>query len=139
MPGSATSYLQQRVLGHTLGFAAYTMPTTIYVGLCTSLPSAITGGLEIAISGYARRTSAFALVGGRIDLANNTATMEWAPATAPWGSVGWFELWDAATAGSRLYWGPLVDPTDGVTPVQRFINTGDIMRLPAGNVTVQAI
>jgi len=139
MPGSATDYLRQRVLGHTLGFAAFTMPTTIFTGLTTSLPSSGFGGLEVNISGYARRSAPYALVVGRTDLACNTLTMEWSPATANWGTVGWFELWDALTAGNRLYWGPLVDPADGVTPISRQILTGDIMRLAVNNVTVQAI
>jgi len=139
MPGSATSYLRQAVLGHTLGFNGFTMPVAIYTGLTTSLPSATAGGIEVSVSGYARRTSPFAMVVGRSDLASNTLTMEWSPATANWGNVGWFELWDAVTGGNRLYWGPLVDPADGTTPITRSILTGDIMRLPTGNVTVQAI
>jgi len=139
MPGSATDYLRQRVLGHTLGFAAYTMPATIYTGITTSLPSATIGGAEVAVAGYARRTSPYVLVAGRTDLACNVATMEWSPATTTWGTIGWFELWDALTGGNRLYWGPLVDPTDGVTPITRQILTGDILRLPVNNVTVQAI
>ena len=139
MPGSATTYLRPNVLGHTLNFTTYARPSAIYVGLCTTAPSATTGGLEIAVSGYARQSAAFALSAGRTDLAVNTGTVEFPPASAPWGNLGYFELWDAATAGNRLYWGPLVDPTDGVTPIVRNINTGDILRLPANQLSVQAI
>jgi len=48
-------------------------------------------------------------------------------------------VWDAVTAGNRLYWGPLVDPTDGVTPISRSINSGDILRLSVNQLSVQAI
>jgi hypothetical protein len=141
MPGSATDYLRQRVLSHSLSFGAFTMPTAIYVGLCTSAPSATAGGIEIptAGSGYARQHPTFALSAGRTDLAVNTATAEFPPATTNWGSIGYFELWDAVTAGNRLYWGPLIDPTDGVTPIIRNINAGDILRLSANQLSVQAI
>lgn len=141
MPGSATDYLRQRVLGHTLAFGAFTMPTGTFVGLTTTVPSASAGGSEVPTSGtgYARRPATFAMSAGRSDLASNTASVEFAPATSNWGSIGYFELWDAATAGNRLYWGPLVDPSDGVTPVVRSINSGDILRLSATQLTVQAI
>ena len=141
MPGSATDYLRQRVLSHTLSFGAFAMPTAVYVGLCTSAPTAITGGTEIATggTGYARQHPTFALSSGRTDLAVNTATVEFPPATTNWGAIGYFELWDAVSAGNRLYWGPLVDPTDGVTPIIRNINAGDILRLSVNQLSVQAI
>jgi len=141
MAGSATDYSRQRVLSHTLGFGAFTMPANVYIGITTSAPTATTPGAEIptAGSGYARQRATFALAAGRTDLAVITATMEYPPATASWGSIGYFEIWDAVSAGNRLYWGPLVDPTDGVTPVIRTINTGDILRLSANMVSVQAI
>jgi len=141
MPGSATSYLRQNVLGHTLNFATYARPAAIYVGLCTTAPSATAGGLEIVTTGtgYARQAATMALSGGRTDLAVNTVTIEYPPATTNWGVIGYFEIWDAATAGNRLYWGPLVDPTDGVTPISRNINAGDILRLSVNQLSVQAI
>ncbi|HXI58302.1 MAG TPA: hypothetical protein VNO55_19680 [Polyangia bacterium] len=139
MPGSATSYLRQMVLGHTLGFLGYAMPQPAFVGLCTTAPSGTATGVEVVGGGYTRQQGAYGMVAGRNDLAANTATIEWAPATATWGVIGWFELWDALTGGNRLYWGPLVDPVDGVTPITRQILTGDIMRMSAGALIVQAI
>ena len=138
MSGTATLYLEQRVLGHTLGFAAYTMPANIYVGLCTSLPSSGLGGTEVVSGGYARQHGTFALAVSPANVASNSATIEFPAATAPWGTVGWFELWDAATTGNRLYWGVLVDPSDGVTPITRDIQPGDILRFSAGVIWVQA-
>jgi len=139
MAGSATSYLRTAVLGHTLGFAPFTMPASVYVGLATTLPSGTTAGTEVLGGGYARRAITFSMASGRSDLAANTVTIEWPPATANWGTIGWFELYDALSAGNRLYWGVLVDPIDLVTPISRAINSGDIMRLPASAVTCQAI
>lgn len=137
MAGSATSYLETAVLGHTLGFAAMTMPTAVYIGLDTSAPTAAAAGTEVAGGGYTRMAATFAM-STPPNIAANTATISFPTATAAWGAVGWFELWSAATGGNRLYWGPLVDPADGVTPITRNVLSGDIMRFTAGVIQVQA-
>jgi len=142
MAGSATDYLRQRVLSHTLAFGAYTAPAAVYVGLCaaTPAPDHATPGSEVSGNAYARQAAGFVMAGGRTDLAENGATIEFPAATGHgWGTLGFFELWDAATAGNRLYWGPLVDPADGVTPITRTVGTGDIMRFTAGVLQVQAV
>jgi hypothetical protein len=138
MPGSATLWLEQQVLGHTLGFAAMAMPS-IFVGLCTTAPTSTQGGTEVAGGAYSRQGAGFALIATPPNIAANTDSVEYLPATAPWGTVGWFELWDSSTMGNRLYWGPLVDPTDGVTPISRTITVDDIMRFSAGVLQVQAL
>lgn len=137
MAGSATGNLETAVLGHTLGFAAMTMPTGIFVTLTTTAPTAALGGTEVSGGGYARQPATFA-ISAPPGLAANTATVAWAPATAPWGVIGWFELWTALTGGTRYYWGPLVDPADGVTPITRNVLTGDAVRLTAGAIQVRA-
>lgn len=139
MPGSATLFTEAAVLGHTLGFAAMTMPTGIYVALCLAAPTpdSTTGGIEPTGGAYARVPAVFA-ISTTPNIAANTATLSYPTATAPWGGLGWFELWSAATGGNRLYWGPLVDPVDGITPITRTVQTGDIVRLSAGAVQVRA-
>lgn len=137
MTGSATTYLEQRVLSHTLAYGALAAPAAVYVGLCTTEPTAAFGGTEVAGGGYARLHATF-VAGVATNLAVNATTLEFPLATGNWGSIGHFELWDATTAGNRLYWGPLVDPMDGVTPIVRTITNGDIMRIAAGALQVQA-
>lgn len=140
MSGSATLYVEQGALGHTLGFAAMTRPTGIFLSLAMASqpPTSTTGGLEPVGMGYARQPAAFALLSSPPNIAGNTGTVQFPAATANWGDVGFFEVWDALSAGNRLYWGPLVDPTDGVTPIIRSVFTGDIVRLQAGTVQVRA-
>ena len=91
----------------------------------------------MAGGGYVRLHATF-VAGVASNLAVNATTLEFPLATGNWGSIGHFELWDAVTSGNRLYWGPLVDPADGVTPVTRLITNGDIMRITAGALQVQA-
>lgn len=138
MAGTATVYLEQRVLSHTLAYGAYTAPTLVFLALCTSEPSRTVAGTEVVGGGYARIQGTFALAGTPDNVASNAATIEYPTATASWGTVGWFEVWDAVSGGNRLYWGPLVDPADGVTPITRSIQTSDIVRFQAGVVQIQA-
>ncbi len=140
MPGSATLHTEQGVLGHTLGFAAMAHPAGVFIGLsaATPPPTSTVPGVEVVGNGYARQSAVFALLSTPPNIAANSATLQFPAATAAWGVIGFFEVWDAATAGNRLYWGPLVDPVDGITPVTRAVLGGDIVRLSAGTIQVQA-
>lgn len=139
MPGSATLYTEQGVLGHTLAFATMAHPTGVFIGLAASAPppTAATAGSEITGGAYARQPVTFAL-STPSNMAANSATLEFPPATATWGTIGYFEVWDALTTGNRLYWGPLVDPADGVTPITRNVMSGDIVRFSAGIIQIKA-
>lgn len=140
MPGSASLQLEKAVLGHTLGFAPTTAPAAVYLALCmiSPPPSALSGGIEPSGMAYARQPCTFALLTSPANVAANTVTTQFPPAAGDWGDLGFFEIWNAVTAGTRLYWGPLVDPSDGITPIVRSIFYGDIVRLQAGTVQVMA-
>lgn len=139
MAGSATLWLEQQVLGHTLGFSTLARPATSFLVLCAALPppTAATPGVEVTAGGYARQPAAWALT-ATPNVAANTATIAFPAATANWGTIGFFEIWDAPTGGNRYYWGPLVDPSDGVTPITRTIYSADIVRFSAGVIEVTA-
>ena len=136
--GSATDYLETAVLQHTLGILTMPLPATLYLGLCTAVPSDAAPGTAVVGGSYARMPVTFGMVAGHNDQAANLLTIEYPAATAAWGTVGWLEVWDNLSAGNRLYWGPTVDPTDLVTPITRSVQTGDIMRIPAGTVIITA-
>ena len=140
MAGTATVYTETAVLGHSLGFASMPMPAAVFVGLTSSAPSASVPGSEVVGGGYTRQPTTFAIAtGGPTVQAANAATIAWASATAAWGTIGWSEIWDALSGGTRLYWGQLVDPTDGVTPITRSVQVGDVVRLQAGALLVVAV
>jgi hypothetical protein len=128
------------MLSHTLAFGPYTAPVNAYVALTLSAPTATTPGAEVAAggSGYVRQPASFSLAGGRTDLAINIASIEFPQAASRWGDVGYFELWDAQAGGNRLYWGPLIDPADGITPLTLSVSAGDIVRFSVGTLAVQA-
>ena len=47
-----SDYLENKVVGHVFGGAAYTAPATLYVALYTSAPSDTGGGTEVSGGGY---------------------------------------------------------------------------------------
>ena len=140
MDGSASIGLEQALLGHSLGFAPMASPTQVYVALClaSTAPSETVRGLEASGGGYVRTPATFALISGPSNIAANTTSVEFQQATSSWGVVGFFELWDAASGGNRLYWGQLVDPADFTTPLTITVSAGDIVRFSAGTLGVQA-
>ena len=112
MAGSKSNYLENKLLDHVLGNTAYSAPATIYVALYTVAPTDAGGGTEVSGGSYAR-----------VALANNTANwpnasgglksngtvIEFATATANWGTIVAAALFDALTGGNILYWGTLVE------------------------------
>jgi hypothetical protein len=134
MSGSASQVLEQQLLQHSLAIAPMLAPARVYVALCRTLPSEATGGTEVGAGGYTRSAATFSMLSATN--AANAGTVEFPVATAAWGTVGFFEVWTAATGGDRLYWGPLVD-ADGITPVSLNIVAGDIVRLPVGTLSIQ--
>ena len=132
MSGSASLTLEQAVLGHTLAFAPMVAPTQVFVALClaASPPSQSAHGAEVSGAGYFRMSVTFALT-TPANTAANVVALQFPMAAGGWGTVGYFELWDASTGGNRLYWGPL---SPAVTVI-----SGDIVRFSPGQLVVQAI
>jgi hypothetical protein len=80
-----SDYLELKVLDHVLGTTAYTMPTTVYVGLSTGSFADDNSGTELTGGSYARQSIAFdAAASGTTD---NTAAVDFPVATASWGTV----------------------------------------------------
>jgi hypothetical protein len=113
--------VQQSMLDHFLTDPAYTPPATMYIGLFTTTPTADdgTGGTEVSGGSYARLSTAAAdwsaATAGSAGVASqktNTAVKTFATATANWGNVKSFGLWDASTAGNLLAFGTLTTAQD---------------------------
>lgn len=122
-----TQYLQKKLLDHTLGIAAFTMPTVVTLSLFTASPT--DSGLHTsevpAAVGYARQTLIAQM--GATDLTTgvsvNTGTITFGPASADWGTITQIAVEDNATigAGNMMLWGT---PT-----TSRVINNGESFQL----------
>ena len=98
-----SNYLENKFLDHILGTTAYTMPTTVYVGLATASFGEGNTGTELSGSGYTRKSATFnAAASGTTD---NSAAIEFPAATASWGDVSHFGIFDASTGGNFLIHG----------------------------------
>ena len=123
-----SDYLENKVLDHVLGTSAYTMPAAVYIGLSTGSFNDDNSGVELTGNGYARQSIAFdAAVAGTAD---NTAAAEFSPATASWGTVTHFGLFDASTGGNLLI--------HCAFTVGKLIDTGDILKVSAGDIDITA-
>jgi hypothetical protein len=122
---SFTNHLETEILDHVFGGNAYTAPGTLYLGLYTSAPSDTGGGTELSGSGYARQAMAMSVSG---NTASNSAVEEFATATGSWGTVTHVGVFDASTSGNLLAYGAL--------SASKAIATGDVFRIPAGDLDI---
>ena len=122
---SFTNHLETEILDHVFGGNAYTAPSTLYLGLYTATPSDTGGGTELSGSGYARQAMAMSVSG---NTASNSAAEEFATATGSWGTVTHVGVFDASTSGNLLAYGAL--------STSKTIATGDVFRIPAGDLDI---
>ncbi|MDC1104836.1 hypothetical protein OAS61_00440 [Candidatus Thioglobus sp.] len=123
-----SDYLENEILDHILATGAYTMPSAIYIGLSTGSFGDDASGTELNGNGYTRKVMAFdAAVAGTAD---NSGAVEFSAATASWGTVSHFGLFDASSGGNLLI--------HGAFTAAKLIDTGDILKIAAGDLDITA-
>jgi len=128
---SKSDYLEDELLDHVLGNAAYVAPANVWVALYTTTPNDAGGGVECVGGGYAR----VALVNNLVNWpaaaggakANGTAIV-FPTLTAGWGTIVAWAILDAAVGGNFLYWGPV---TPNRTPI-----VGDTPEFAVGDLNI---
>ena len=123
---SKTNYLETAILNHVLRSTAYSSPAAVYVGLFTVAPTEAGGGTEVSGGSYARQSVTFTAPAP--DTCENDADVTFPIATADWGTIVAFALFDAPTAGNMLYYANLT--------ASREILTSDQFRFPSGQLVV---
>ena len=121
-----SNYLENALVNATLRNTAYTSPTTVYVGLFTTDPTDAGSGTEVSGGSYARQSATFAAPSN--GASSTSADVTFPQATANWGTVTHFGVYDASTAGNLLYHGALT--------TSKTIETGDVFKISSGNLTV---
>ena len=128
MTDAKTDYLEDALLNHVLRNTSFASPTTIYVGLFTTMPiDDGSGGVEVSGGSYARQSVAFAAPASGI-VANN-ALVTFPTATAAWGTVLGMGLFDALSGGNLLYYGTLT--------ANKIVGIGDTISYAASALTIQ--
>lgn len=123
-----SDYLENKILDHVLGTAAYTHPSTVYIGLSTGSFGDDNSGTELSGNNYSRVSAAFdAAASGTTD---NTSAIEFAAATGSWGTVSHFGIFDAASSGNLLI--------HGAFSTGKAISSGDVLKISAGDLDITA-
>lgn len=135
----ATYYVKNLILDYIWGKQTYTVPNTVYVGLCTACNDngTVTGEPTIGTYGYAR-----------VAVTNNDITTTWGAAaagikrnsngtiqfpqvtTASWGTLTYWFISDAATAGNILWYGALDTSLVSVVGMEPYFDS-TLLRLTA--------
>ena len=139
-----SNYLATALLNQVFRNTAYTRPTTVYLALYTSNPTAADTGQEVSGGAYARQAVTFGAptpenytiyhptTGQQVTVSKrtikNSADIVLPTATADWGQITHMGLRDAATGGNLLYFGALETP--------RSILTNDIYKMLIGQVVL---
>jgi hypothetical protein len=136
---AATNYLERRLLHYIFknDSLSFSSPgDSIYVGLATAVSAAETGSVtEATFTNYARQqvTAAnWTLVGSDStdqQTATNAANIEFPASGGTNNTITHIIIADAASSGNVLFVGAL--------DVQKVIESGDIFRINAGNLTIE--
>ncbi len=120
-----TDYLENKLIAHTFSNTAFTSPSTVYVALYTVAPTDSSAGTEVTGGGYARQSAAFTTTNNQ---ASNTSAIEYPTATAGYGTVVAVAVLDSASSGNMLAYAAL--------STSKTISTGDVFRIPAGDLDI---
>ena len=131
MPGGKSDYLESEILNHVLGGPDFVRPATGHVALSTTTPTDTGGITEPSGGAYARQaitndaTNFPASSGSNPTEKKNGAVVTFPVATAAWGTIVGWALFDAATAGNMLYWGDVTpSKTVGLDDQPKFAVNG---------------
>ena len=118
----ASNYLRGKWVDGAFRATTYTAPTTVYVALHTSDPTAAASpATEVSASWYARQSCAFAAqtTAGQT---SNSGTLTFSGVTGSSLTITHFSVWDAATLGNMLNYAPLsASKTFAITDVPSWL------------------
>lgn len=132
MAGSFSDFLENELLDHVFGNAAYTAPATLYISAYTAAPTDAGGGTEVSGNAYARvavtnnATNFPAASGGA--KSNGVAIVFPTATPATWGSVVAIGIHDALTAGNLLGYDGAITP--------KTVAANDTLRIPIGDLDI---
>ncbi|HEY6108685.1 MAG TPA: hypothetical protein VIV56_07265 [Gemmatimonadales bacterium] len=129
-----SNYLEEALINAVLRNTSFTSPSNVYVALFTAAPGETGGGTEVSGGSYARVTvstsggwDAPSQVSGFAQT-QNTADITFTTASASWGTVTSFGLFDNSTGGNLLYYGDL--------DASKVVGSGDTLKFLAGELKI---
>ena len=124
---SFSNTYETHVLNYVFTTTSVTRPTAWYLALFTSNPAEDASGTEVSASGtaYARQSATFTVSG---NTASNSGAIEFPTATASYGTVTHVGVYTASSGGDLIAYAAL--------STSKAIDTGDVFRVPAGDLDV---
>lgn len=124
---SFSNTYETHVLNYVFTATSVTRPTAWYLALFTSNPAEDASGTEVSASGtaYARQSATFTVSG---NTASNSGAIEFPTATASYGTVTHVGVYTASSGGDLIAYAAL--------STSKAIDTGDVFRVPAGDLDV---
>lgn len=125
---SLSNTFETHTLKYLLTSDSVTRPTAWYCALCLTDPTDSALGNEVSGGGYARQAVTFTVSGNN---ASNSAAIEFPEASADYGTVQAVMIMPASTGGAA---------SDMIAHAQlsvdKAINSGDIFRIPIGDLDI---
>lgn len=120
----ATDHAENRITDWLHRGQAWPLPPSWHIALFTSPPNDAGGGVEVSGGGYARVAVPRTLAAwsgtqgpgsttpstGTSGQASNNNPIDFPTATSAWGTVTHYAVFDAATGGNMILYGPLASP-----------------------------
>lgn len=117
-------YTNDSMINLLLRATVFTPPATTYCALYTVAPTASGGGTEVAGNGYARQAIVWGAPVNGTSLSTNDVVFP--IATADWGTITSFSVFNQSTGGDMLYFANL--------SASRYIYLNDQVRFPLGQL-----
>lgn len=128
--GSFSDYAEKACLDWLHGGATPTRPTTWFLALFTTDPTDAGGGTEVSGFGYARQAITFGAATGTspTQVANTSSHTFTNTGGGAWGTIAYWGIYDAITAGNQL--------DNGAATVSRAIAASEVLTVAAGAIVV---
>lgn len=100
-----SNYLENELLDHVIGGAAYTAPATLYFAAHTADPTDAGSGTEVSGNNYARvsqTNNATNFPAASAGSKTNATAVAFPEASGSWGTITHVGVWDASTTGNLL-------------------------------------
>jgi len=123
---SFSDTFETHVLNYVFTATSVTRPTAWYVGLFTADPTDTgSGATEISGNSYVRKAATFTVSG---NAATTSGAIEFTAATGSWGTISHIGIFDASSSGNLI--------AHSALSVSKAIGTGDVFRIPAGDIDI---
>ena len=130
---AASDYLENQLILHLFRTGSFTKPTVLGVALFTAAPSDSGGGTEVTGGSYARVNvppldANWAATSGTNGTTSNVAAINFGTASASWGTVTHYGIFDATSGGNLLVHGALT--------ASKTVGSGDAFQISAGGLVI---